>query len=301
MPAAVAVQRLRHLHRQLAGRREHEGQRPARHARGRGQALQQRQREGRRLAGAGGGLPEHVATGEQRRHGLGLDRRRLLVAEGRTAPRAAPRAGRGRRRCGARRVDGRARTGSRSRPPPPPAPARARSWPAADRAGRSGDAVPRRSPSRQSLHVGYSAGGAARRAPRPAQRPDRTVPVTGPARWRSRRRLLGPHALDRLVVPETSRRSARAGPGCAAAAVGRGSASVGLLDRGRQRGRSAPAAAGAGQRARRRPARPGWRRARAPPARTAASSARRVPAAGDDAAERPRGRAAGSTWKGCGS
>ena len=47
--------------------------------------VQQRQGEGRRLAGAGGGLPEHVAAGEQRRDRRHLDRRRLLVAEGREA------------------------------------------------------------------------------------------------------------------------------------------------------------------------------------------------------------------------
>ena len=45
-------------------------------------ALQDRQGEGRRLAGAGGGLAEQVAAGEERRDRLGLDRRRLLVAQG---------------------------------------------------------------------------------------------------------------------------------------------------------------------------------------------------------------------------
>jgi hypothetical protein len=48
----------------------------------RADALQQRERERRRLPGAGGREPEHVAAGEERGDGLGLDRRRLLVAEG---------------------------------------------------------------------------------------------------------------------------------------------------------------------------------------------------------------------------
>jgi hypothetical protein len=43
--------------------------------------LQQRQREGRRLAGAGGRLAEQVAAGEQRRNRLALDRGRLFVTE----------------------------------------------------------------------------------------------------------------------------------------------------------------------------------------------------------------------------
>jgi hypothetical protein len=44
-------------------------------------SLQQRQRERRSLAGAGGGLPEQVSPEEQRRDRLGLDRRGLFVAE----------------------------------------------------------------------------------------------------------------------------------------------------------------------------------------------------------------------------
>ena len=68
---------------------------PARRARGSGTStraigsprravdhLQRGQREGRRLAGAGGGLAEHVVAGEHLGHGVALDRRRLLVAEG---------------------------------------------------------------------------------------------------------------------------------------------------------------------------------------------------------------------------
>jgi hypothetical protein len=49
---------------------------PARQAR---QAVR-RQREGRRLAGSGGGAAEDVAAGEEQRDRLRLDRRRLLVA-----------------------------------------------------------------------------------------------------------------------------------------------------------------------------------------------------------------------------
>ena len=76
----VLVHRLRDLHRQLAGGDEHEtAGAPARA--GGVETLQHRQRERRRLAGAGGGLPEHVAALEQERDGLALDRRRFLVAE----------------------------------------------------------------------------------------------------------------------------------------------------------------------------------------------------------------------------
>ena len=78
--AAVAVHRLGHLHGELAGRHEHEGD-GLRPADGRIDQLQRRQGEGGRLAGAGGGLAEHVAAGEDRRDGVALDRRRLLVAE----------------------------------------------------------------------------------------------------------------------------------------------------------------------------------------------------------------------------
>ena len=46
-----------------------------------GEPLQERQREGRGLAGAGRGLAEQVAAREQRRDRLALDRGRLLVAE----------------------------------------------------------------------------------------------------------------------------------------------------------------------------------------------------------------------------
>jgi hypothetical protein len=44
-------------------------------------AVQQGQREGRRLAGAGGGVAQQVASRDQVRDGLQLDGRGLLVAE----------------------------------------------------------------------------------------------------------------------------------------------------------------------------------------------------------------------------
>ena len=47
----------------------------------RADALQHRQRERRGLAGAGRGLAEHVAAGEERRNRLALDVGRLFVAE----------------------------------------------------------------------------------------------------------------------------------------------------------------------------------------------------------------------------
>jgi len=80
----VAMDRLGHLHRQLARRHEDEGQgrpllRPPEPAGG--ESLEDRQGERRRLAGPRRGLGEEVATGQQRRDRLDLDRRRLLVAE----------------------------------------------------------------------------------------------------------------------------------------------------------------------------------------------------------------------------
>ena len=78
--AAVPVHRLRHLHGELAGRRQHQG---ARRGPAGPQPLQQRQGEGRGLAGAGRGLAEDVAARQHGRDGLALDRRRLLVPEGR--------------------------------------------------------------------------------------------------------------------------------------------------------------------------------------------------------------------------
>jgi len=77
---AIAVHRFRHLHRELARGHQHHG--------GGGlalsfveDALQDRQRERRCLAGTGGGLPQQVLAGDEGRDGLALDRRRLFVAE----------------------------------------------------------------------------------------------------------------------------------------------------------------------------------------------------------------------------
>ena len=70
-----------HLLRELAGRHEDQA------ARGAAAVLdlaadagQQRQAEGQRLAGAGGGLAEHVAPGEGVRQGGGLDGERAVDA-----------------------------------------------------------------------------------------------------------------------------------------------------------------------------------------------------------------------------
>ena len=79
-PPAVPVQRLRHLHAQLAGRHQHQRDRQPAPVAGR-ELVEDRQRERRGLAGAGRGLAEQVAAREQRRDRLALDRRRLLVAE----------------------------------------------------------------------------------------------------------------------------------------------------------------------------------------------------------------------------
>ncbi len=78
--AAVAVDRLGHLHGELARRDQHEGD-GLRPADGRIDQLQRRQGEGGGLAGARGRLAEHVVAGEDRRDGVALDRRRLLVAQ----------------------------------------------------------------------------------------------------------------------------------------------------------------------------------------------------------------------------
>ncbi len=74
----IALEGFGDLDRQLARGRQHQ--------RLRGglldvDARQDRQREGRGLAGAGLGLPEHVAVGQQQRDRGGLDRRRRLVAD----------------------------------------------------------------------------------------------------------------------------------------------------------------------------------------------------------------------------
>ncbi len=79
--APVAVHRLGDLHRQLAGRHQDQAADRAPLAARAADAVQQRQREGGRLAGAGRGLAQHVAPGQQRRDRLALDRGRLLVAQ----------------------------------------------------------------------------------------------------------------------------------------------------------------------------------------------------------------------------
>ena len=77
----VLVNRLRDLHRQLAGRDEHQ---PAGRPLGlgvAGEALQQGQREGGGLSGARRRLGEQIPAGDQQRDGFALDRGRLLVSE----------------------------------------------------------------------------------------------------------------------------------------------------------------------------------------------------------------------------
>ena len=77
--AAVAVDGLTHLHGEFPG-----GHQDQRHGRGRlagGDPLEDREREGRCLAGAGGGLCEQVAAGAHHRDRLGLDGGGLLVAQ----------------------------------------------------------------------------------------------------------------------------------------------------------------------------------------------------------------------------
>ena len=80
MPAvrAVGAQRLGDLDAQLARRRQHERL----HGRlGGVDVLHDRQPEGRRLAGSGLRLADHVAALQQRRDRLFLDRARRLVAD----------------------------------------------------------------------------------------------------------------------------------------------------------------------------------------------------------------------------
>jgi hypothetical protein len=82
---AVAMHRFGHLHRELARRHQHHGERArgarAGHAAGRDETLEDGQREGRGLSGAGGGLAEEVASFDQGRDGLLLDGRGLFVAQ----------------------------------------------------------------------------------------------------------------------------------------------------------------------------------------------------------------------------
>jgi hypothetical protein len=75
---AVAVHRFGHLHSQLPGRDE--DQRTDIRALRR-QALEQRQREGRCLPGAGRSLAEEVAARQQRRNCLPLNRSWFFIAE----------------------------------------------------------------------------------------------------------------------------------------------------------------------------------------------------------------------------
>ena len=78
--APVAVDRLRDLDGELTCRHQDEGPRIAAHAEVR-QPLQQGQRERRRLPGPRGGLTQQIPPCEQRRDGLALDGRGLLVPQ----------------------------------------------------------------------------------------------------------------------------------------------------------------------------------------------------------------------------
>ncbi len=75
----VALEALLHLGRQLAGRLEDEGAGHPRPGAARLQKRQHRQRERRRLAGAGLGDAQDVPPGKHMGNGFGLDRRRLGV------------------------------------------------------------------------------------------------------------------------------------------------------------------------------------------------------------------------------
>ena len=98
--AAVGGEAVADLRRQLAGRGQHQdaaGLRPGRADVVR-QALQDRQRERRRLAGAGLCAAQQVAAGEQVGNRLGLDRRRrgvVLGADGALDRRAQAEIGKG--------------------------------------------------------------------------------------------------------------------------------------------------------------------------------------------------------------
>jgi hypothetical protein len=75
---AVAVEGFGHLNGELPRRHQDQGAGVAAAA-VLGDVLQDRQREGRGLAGAGGRLADEVAAGQQRRDRLPLDRGRLFV------------------------------------------------------------------------------------------------------------------------------------------------------------------------------------------------------------------------------
>ena len=77
----IAMDRLGHLHRELARRHEDEPANPPVPAIVPGDPVDRRKGEGRRLARAGRCLGEDVATLQQGRDRLPLDRRRLLVAQ----------------------------------------------------------------------------------------------------------------------------------------------------------------------------------------------------------------------------
>ena len=81
-PFGVLLDRFGYLHRELARRHEHE---PAHAARARRTVspnpVEHRQRERRRLAGAGGCLPDQIPSGEQHRDRFSLNRRRLFIAK----------------------------------------------------------------------------------------------------------------------------------------------------------------------------------------------------------------------------
>ena len=84
LPAAVAVRRLLHLHRELARRREHQHARAlARDLRRRAQPLQPRQHEGRGLAAAGLRRDQQIAARQHRGNRFALHRRRPGIAEAR--------------------------------------------------------------------------------------------------------------------------------------------------------------------------------------------------------------------------
>ena len=83
--ASVGLEALRDLRRELARRRQDERARAPPHAPGRlvgGEPVQDRQREGRRLAGAGLGDAQQVLAGQHAWDGLRLDRGRRRVALG---------------------------------------------------------------------------------------------------------------------------------------------------------------------------------------------------------------------------
>ena len=77
----VAMDRLGHLHRELARRHEDEPANPPVAAIVPGDPVDRRKGEGRRLARAGRRFGEDVAALEERRDRLPLDRRRLLVTQ----------------------------------------------------------------------------------------------------------------------------------------------------------------------------------------------------------------------------